>query len=275
MKRLSLVLIAVGACALIIPNAHATLLFSDGFTYTSGDFLGAGSTTPPWLLQSSTAAAQLSISTPNLTYSGLQDLGGNALTVNSGVGSIRSYAALSSSITSGSVYYSFLIDCTTLPTGNSYLTALTPSTTPGPNGTGTDAIDLYARNTGTGWQFGLRTTTGSAIYDPTVLALGTTYMGVLKYTFGGQAQLFVNPVPGGSEPGTASLSITPTGTLPANIGDVGFRAQATAAVGNFVFDNVVVGTTWAEVTQPVPEPATFALAGLGMLGLVLARRMRR
>src|ERR1039458_7689831 len=133
MKRLSLVLIAVGACALIIQNAQATLLFSDGFNYTAGDFLGAGSTTPPWLLQSSTAAAQLSISTPNLTYPGLQDLGGNALTVNSGVASVRGYAALSSAVTSGSIYYSFLIDCTALPTSNSYLTALTP--TAGPGGT--------------------------------------------------------------------------------------------------------------------------------------------
>jgi hypothetical protein len=277
MKRLSLVLIAVGACALIIQNAHATPLFSDGFNYTVGDFLGAGSTTPPWNLQSSTAGSQLSISSPNLTYSGLQDLGGNALTVNSGVLSDRSYAALSSAVTSGSVYYSFLIECTALPTSNSYLTALTPSTTPGPNGTATDAIDLYAKNSGAGWVLGTRTAGVSASYESTVLSLSTVYFGVLKYTFNGStptAQLFLSPTPGGTEPGTASVTLTGTAAV-ANISDVGFRAQATGVVGNFVFDNVVVGTTWEDVTQPVPEPATFALAGLGMLGLVLARRMRR
>ena len=275
MKRLSF--IAVGVTCLLFQSAQAAPLFSDGFNYTVADNLGAGSTTPPWSLQSSTAAAQLSISSPNLTYSGLQDLGGNALTVNSGVGSVRGYAALSSSITSGSVYYSFLIDCTALPTANSYLTALTPTAAPGPGGTATDAIDLYARNLSTGWQLGLRTTGLSASYSGTQLALNTVYFGVLKYTFGATtptAQLFLSPVPTGAEPGTASVTLTGTANV-ADISDVGFRAQATGVVGNFVFDNVMVGTTWADVTTAVPEPATFALAGLGMLGLVFARRMRR
>lgn len=56
------------------------------------------------------------------------------------------------------------------------------------------------------------------------------------------------------------------------IDDVGFKAQATT--GDFLVDNLLIGTTWADVT-PVPEPSTLALAGLGMLGLAFARRMRR
>ena len=103
------------------------------------------------------------------------------------------------------------------------------------------------------------------------------YFGVLKYTFNGStptAQLFLSPDPTAAEPGTADVTVTGIGSTVANISDVGFRAQSSGVVGNFVFDNVMVGTTWADVTT-VPEPTTFALAGLGMLGLVLARRMRR
>ena len=50
MKRLSL-LVAVGVGCMLVQSAQATLLFSDGFNYTVGDNLGAGSTTPPWTLE--------------------------------------------------------------------------------------------------------------------------------------------------------------------------------------------------------------------------------
>jgi hypothetical protein len=257
-------------------SASASSLLQDGFNYTVGDQVGAvgSSTQPPW---TGSASANDVIGSANLTYTGLQNLGGNSLILNSGAsaGSPVS-SALSTAQTSGSVYYSFLVECTSLPTANTYLTALTPASKPGANGNTTDAIDFYARNSGVGWQVGERTTGASATFAGPVLSLNTAYLVVLEYTFAGTAQLYFDPVAGGTQP-TADITLTPS-TFVTDVSDVGFKAQTPTTIGNFVFDNLMVGTTWADVTPTVaavPEPGTMALAGLGALGLVITRRMRR
>lgn len=255
-------------------NSQASPLYQDGFNYTAGDQLGTASTTPPW---TGTPNPNSVIGSGNLTYSGLQDLGGNDLILNSGAsqGAPES-AALSSSITTGSVYYSFLVQCTSLPSANTYLTALTPASKPGPNGNTTDALDFYARNSGSGWEVGLRTSAGSATFGSTVLSLNTTYLVVLEYTFNGSATLYLDPTAGGSQP-AATLTQTPTSWV-TDVSDVGFKAQTATTIGNFLFDNMMVGTTWADVTPvptATPEPGTLALSGLGVIGLIAARRLRR
>ena len=143
-----------------------------------------------------------------------------------------------------------------------------------PNGS-SDAISLYFGTvTGGGaFKFGVRGGGASTAFTSaaTPYALNTTYLVVMGYNFNGgvaanNMSVWVNPIPGGSMP-TADLTLTPT-TVATAIDNVGFKVQS-APAGTFLVDNLLIGTTWADVT-PTPEPSTVAFAALGLLGGFIA-----
>ncbi|MGH7952244.1 MAG: PEP-CTERM sorting domain-containing protein, partial [Limisphaerales bacterium] len=100
---------------------------------------------------------------------------------------------------------------------------------------------------------------------------------VSEFTFGlsDTVNLYIDPTPGGSQPITPDATQTSSTSPATSANNVGFKAQSNTAQGDFIIDNVMIGTTWADVT-PAPEPSTLVLAGLGLLGLVArVRRVRR
>ncbi|MGA2789067.1 MAG: PEP-CTERM sorting domain-containing protein [Verrucomicrobiota bacterium] len=265
MKRIYLVFVGVGC--MLFQSAQATLLFSEAFNYNTGNLTGnvnPGSST--W----TTGNSAFSVVSGNLTYTGLADLGGNELQIANG--SATSTYITYANQTSGQIYYSFLFNATAADSANNYFTALNPGT--GAPAGGNDAIDAYYYTNGKielrGAAQGATAGTGSA------LTVGTTYLIVEELDLTAHtASLWIDPDSssfGGTAPtATASLS----GLTATAVDNVGFKAQGTAG-GPYLVDNLRIGTTWADVTPvATPEPATFALAGLGMLGLVLVRRMRK
>jgi len=198
------------------------------------------------------SSSQVKVASGNLTHPTLQALtpAGNMASI-AGSGGGSSYRTFNSSaVSSGTVYYSFLVQCTSLPTtGDKYLTGFLPSVNSGPQGS-SDPLALYAKLSGVGYQLAIRKSGASTTYAPTVFALNTTYFVVVKYAFGAGAgddvvSLYLSPTPGGAEPASADATLS-GGT---DAGDLQYiYLKSSSGYGTWNFDTLRVGPTWASVT---------------------------
>ena len=192
-------------------NLQAAPYMEDAITNAApGSNLGSAA---PW----GSSSSQVKVASGNLTCTGLLDLApaGNMASI-AGTGGGSSYRLFWSSPISGAsttVFYSFLVQCTSLPTsGDKYLTGFLPGGVTSPGGS-SDPLAVYAKLSGTGYQLGIRKSGGSTTYASTVLALNTTNFVVARYSFspgggGNSVYLFVNPTPGASTPPTADATVT-------------------------------------------------------------------
>jgi hypothetical protein len=268
-------LTVIAAC-LLLPGAQAASLFQEGFDYTSGLALAGQGT---WA--TTTNSAFITVGSGSLTYPGLADVtpAGNEARIAGQSASLASYtfSPFSASVSSGQAYASFLLDFNgTVVGGNYTFMGLLPAAASGPGNGGNfnntyDPCDLVSRSSSGNVQLGIRTLGQGTTYATPTLSLGSVNLIVMKYDFAAKtASLFINPNPNGAEPGTASAFST--GTLSAANLDQFYLRIGGVNQGNYLVDDVRIGTTWVEV---VPEPATITLIGLGVLGFGLLRRIRR
>lgn len=94
---------------------------------------------------------------------------------------------------------------------------------------------------------------------------------------GDTISFFLNPKPGQTTEPTPSLVVPGVDLLVDSMSSlVAFQFNSTDPNRPGGFDELRVGTTWSDVAiLGVPEPATFSLIGLGVLGMFLVPRRKR
>jgi len=256
-------------------NASGTLIIQDSFNYPTGD-LSIGTTGGIWSRTGSGDSIQIVTST--LSYPDYSDGSGNQVQWG-GDGKITrtDFAAVSS----GSIYASFLYRMDTLGSlttaGGAVAGMVNAGNTANPNSR------VYLRkdaSDGTKFNFGVLEKNSAVSWSTSQMTVGVTYLIVFSLDFlpgatDDTARLWINPsvasFGAGSPP---AADITASGGSDATTVNR-FRLVQNPAGGSpdlQTFDELRIGTSWADVLPAViPEPSS-ALLALLSAGLLLRRR---
>jgi hypothetical protein len=260
LRAMGIVVVGLGA-AFSAANAQGALTVYDSFSYPAGS--ATGDTGGTGFNGAYTGTGN--IVAPGLTYPNLLTAGNTFTTASNNNGAFRLLATPIDTNTGGPLYISFLA-------------SLPQAAVPNYGG-----LSLYSGGTTTEELFlGKPSNTNNYGYDVSGVAGGTGTNGptasttpallVYRLTFsaaGETLNAYYNPTPGAAEPAVpGNTFVIPEGSFAATL--TAIRLQSGDQPINF--DEVRMGTTFADVT-PVPEPASAGLlAGVG--ALVLGRRRR-
>lgn len=255
-SSLGLACLGAIACAagILHRSAAAGLLLYDGFAHPIGNALAGNGT---WsALNTGTAPV---VAPGNLVALGVSPPSGDRVTWVSG-NIQEAWNQFGATVSTGAVYFSMPFQLSSVPTTTTYSFGLTQSSS-------AYGATVWLRADGTdGFNIGLdaRTTTPTTNYLGTKFLLNETVFLVGAYEFvagtsNDVARLWVNPpsstFASGTEP-AATLSGTSSSDLS---GVVGFLLRGASGSPAGSFDELRIGTSWADVT-PVPEPSSIALA---------------
>ena len=258
--------------------ARGALLLQDSFNYTNGNLAGQG----PWIGYGTGTPIQ--VQSGNLSYPGFGLSSGSELAMNA-LGTNGAYSTFSS-VSSGSVYCSFLLAVTGPLNNLSDGTKDFFATLGNSSGYGCAlAIGLMPEGPITVTNFWMAY--GSVEDVPvtsTTLSLTNTHLVVMSYNFApgtdsNSCSFWLDP--SSSTFGNATAP-KPTSTVSANGGPpdpVNSVNEFTwmNANANLVVGDLSIGTTWADVTPELaeaPEPASWNFAAMGLLVLFIIRGWR-
>lgn len=255
-----LTVVALGAVTASIP-AHASSVAYEGFDYASSSSLaaqnGGSGFSGGWTATSGTST----VSGAGLSYGAMSVTGNRATTPVQNTSFSRSLLTPLGSTTS-TYYFSFILRPDYTYNGNNAEFGLTGS-----------SANLYVGKPSTGNYYGMDTVSsgsgGSQNLTSTPYTSGTAVLMVLRADFvsGGADtfRLYINPNLT-AEPGSADA--TKTGY---DVGTVS-GIQFTGNLG-FSFDELRIGTSYADVAITVPESDTW-VAGIAVVGVTAAGWVR-
>jgi hypothetical protein len=225
---------------------NAQVLFTEDFSETAGNLVGQNG----WTGQASgLGVTPIQVVAGNLTYAGYQNGVGVGNKLQFGTSGEDDFRLLGTTVTSGSVYASFLVNVSAVQAGGDYFihfcdggSSLYVART---------AIRLSTTNV---FDFGIEKYSGGGayLYSTTPFALNTTYLVVIKYQFNtGSAtddivSLFVNPDLSGAEPAPL-LSNSVGNDITTNISSINLRQGSSTAAPTVQIDGLIVSQSWAGI----------------------------
>jgi hypothetical protein len=264
-------------------SAQAALLQYEPFSYTAGTTAASNGYTD----NTTASTNSITITSGGLSYAGLAASAGNAAQEGAKTTSAISPAFTTSTPADGTaVYYSFLLnvnDNSTNATNASW-----SSTTARQNifsligtaGNSRGAVDVKWADS-THYKVnapGANADSATLTQGDTVLVVGRlNYVSHSGSTYTLTSDFWGNPDSstfGGAAPAPFASGSSES-TITTGINRFSLLASASGSSSlplGLQIDEVRIGTTWADVTPAVPEPASLGLLALG--GLVLARRRR-
>jgi len=237
-------------------------LFKEDFEYSAGALL----TSSGWLQSGSTATSPVKTVQPGLSFSGYSssNVGNAAELLTSGQDVDKDFTPA----VDGSVYLSFMMNVKSALTGD-YFIALSPSTAQ------TNYFGrVYLKSFGSGCLIGISksTETTGAVYGTTVLALGKTYLVIVRYDFMVatttddvlKVYVFGTAMPA-TEPSVAEIgAYTNAKTDATDLGFVTLRQGSAAAAADLIIDGIRVQTQWPVIAGVGAQPSENVPASFGL-----------
>jgi hypothetical protein len=244
---------------------NAQVLFTDDFSETPGDLVGQNGWTA---LANGAGTTPIQVVASNLTYAGYVNGAGVGNKLQFGTSGEDDFRLLGSTITSGSVYASFLVNCSAVQTGGDYFIHFCDG------GSFLYVARTAIRSSATnGFDFGIEkySTGGAYVYTNQTFALNTTYLVVIKYKFNtgsatdDEVDLFVNPDLSGAEP-TPLLTNTAGNDITTNISSINIRQGSSSSMPTVQIDGLRVSQNWGGIL-PVELTSFTASASNGAINL--------